>query len=103
MLNVIDIENAHSAGVLTISTNYKTATYDYAYIIGGNNFIIDDELSSLLWTTGEQQLIAQIYAGCKLDIDEEGNIVAEDTNDELVASYRNWLETMNLWGSQFVQ
>lgn len=103
MLNVMDIENAHSAGVLTISTNYKTATYDYAYIIGGNNFVIDDELSSLLWTTGEQQLMAQIYAGCKLDIDEDGNIVAEDTNDELTASYRNWLEAMNLWGSQFVQ
>lgn len=90
-------------GALVANLNYKANTMDYGFIEGGNMLFPDDELKSLLWATAEQNVLAVVYSNCNLTFDESGNVVAEDTNDELVAAYRNWFEAWNLWGSQFTQ
>lgn len=95
--------DATEQGAVVANLNYKANSMDYGFIEGGNMLFPEDELQSLLWATAEQNIIATVYSNCKLTTDAEGNIVAEDTNDELVAAYRNWFEVWNLWGSQFTQ
>lgn len=103
MLNNLTFENTTSIGTLISNLNYKTNSICYTIIDGGNPIIPDNELDSLLWATAEQALLSNVYSNCKLTFDEEGNVVAEDTNDALVAAYRNWFEAWNLWGSQYTQ
>ena len=102
MLSVLSFENATTIGTPTANMNYKTGTLDYGFITGDNP-ILESELDSLLWATAEQTVLSYVYDDCNLTFDSEGNVVAEDTNDELVAAYRNWFEAWNLWGSQFTQ
>lgn len=103
MLSQLTFTETTSYGTPVANLNYKLGTIDYGFIDGGNLIMEDSELNSLLWATAEQQVLAKVYSNCKIGFDENGNLVAEDTNDELVAAYRNWFEAWNLWGSQFTQ
>lgn len=102
MLSILSFENPTTIGTPVTNINYKTGSLDYGFITGGNP-IMESELDSLLWATAEQSVLAFVYDDCKLSIDDEGNIVAEETNDELVAASRNWFEAWNLWGSQYTE
>lgn len=101
MLNIIDFRTSTSRGTPTANINYKACTIDYGFIEGGNFMIEDSELDSLLWATAEQSVLSLIYDRCKLTIDDSGNVVAEETNDALVAGFRNLFEAWNLWGAQY--
>ena len=103
MLSVLTFNETTTYGTPVANLNYKLGTIDYGIIDGGNFIFEESELDSLLWATAEQQILSHVYSNCKISFDESGNIVAEDTNDELVAAYRNWFEAWNLWGSQYTQ
>ena len=103
LFGTLTFVDAPDQGALVANLNYKANSMDYGFIEGGNMLFPEDELKSLLWATAEQNIVASVYSNCKLSFDAQGNLVAEDTNDELVAAYRNWFEAWNLWGSQFTQ
>ena len=100
MQNDMDFLKASDLGYPVARLNMLDATIEYAYIDGGT-LIMNTELESLFWVSAEQTLMSQIYDNCLLEIQEDGTVVPEDTNDSRVAGYRNLFEAWNLWGSQF--